>query len=572
MSTSPILEALAPQPSAPLQLNSGSCDSADKSTFYQVLQQLSSPSTESAPATITPNVTPNTSDNMVPADDKAIAALTHSALAAKTTKQDTKNAAQESCASKEPLNTTNNFPGSKAKKEKAVSKIVCADAKQDSATARAVTNSAVIPLFSVQIPVQTDSLQITSAAGDSDGSAQKGSVPQISTTSLNLSVGSGGASVATNGTLILRAAAALSGEHASTLTSATESETAHSLSVSFLPTSKSLTAADDVVASDDKLPVSSTGDSKNKVSESATGKTRTNVSSAAESKAQPLPEFSPETTIAVEPSGQTGKDTGSSSATTQYVSLPEQPVVKRASLHENSADNHSPAPVAADSSVSQAAFRANRSSQEKTSGSRTTVDHASASASASGSSRPPALQVSSAAIASVDAPTAASALLAQHTQEIAQGTTRAEPSIQPNPVPDPPRMVDSGHLTVHNNSTELKISVQLPELGKVEVRAIATHDTTTAHLTASTHNALQVLNSDRIGLEQTLRARDVTLGSLDTQTQGQSAGHQHQQNFQSQTPFAMDSTPVTAATTIPVALDASSSGDSTDHSGINVRI
>ena len=133
-------------------------------------------------------------------------------------------------------------------------------------------------------------------------------------------------------------------------------------------------------------------------------------------------------------------------------------------------------------------------------------------------------------------------------------------------------MVDSGHLTVNRNSAELKISVQLPELGRVEVRAIAMHDTTTAHLTASTHSALQVLNSDRTGLEQTLRARDVILGSLDTQTQGQSAGHQRQQSFQSQTPFALDSTPVTTATTVPVALDASSIGNSTDHSGINVRI
>ena len=98
-------------------------------------------------------------------------------------------------------------------------------------------------------------------------------------------------------------------------------------------------------------------------------------------------------------------------------------------------------------------------------------------------------------------------------------------------------MVDSGQLQVNGSASELKISVQLPELGKVEVRAVTAQDVTTAHLTASHPDALQVLSAGRDTLEQALNSRDVILGSLDSRGQNaqhQNAQHQHSQYQQSQ--------------------------------------
>lgn len=95
-------------------------------------------------------------------------------------------------------------------------------------------------------------------------------------------------------------------------------------------------------------------------------------------------------------------------------------------------------------------------------------------------------------------------------------------------------MLDSAQLRVGENSSQLKISVQLPELGKVEVRAVSAHDVTTAYLTTFRHDALPALAEGRAGLEQALRSHDVVLGSLtshapNSQTQGQSGGDPHQQ-------------------------------------------
>jgi len=124
-------------------------------------------------------------------------------------------------------------------------------------------------------------------------------------------------------------------------------------------------------------------------------------------------------------------------------------------------------------------------------------------------------------------------VVAPAVQSAAPVSTQAHPQIQSNPIPDPPRMVDSGQLRVNPNSSELRISVQLPEFGKIEVRAVTAHDVTTAHLTAARTDALQLLATDRTGLEQALKSRDVVLGSMNSHTQGQSAGQQRQQNSQS---------------------------------------
>jgi flagellar hook-length control protein FliK len=141
--------------------------------------------------------------------------------------------------------------------------------------------------------------------------------------------------------------------------------------------------------------------------------------------------------------------------------------------------------------------------------------------------------------------------------------------IQPNPSPGLPRLVDSGQLRVTSNSSELKISVQLPELGKVEVRAVTAHDVTTAHLTTFRHDALQVLSTGRTDLAEALKSRDVVLGSLNAHAQGQSDSQQRQQDRQSSVQPSGGTVPVTA-TKAAIAEDGTT-GFLPGHSSISVR-
>jgi hypothetical protein len=149
-------------------------------------------------------------------------------------------------------------------------------------------------------------------------------------------------------------------------------------------------------------------------------------------------------------------------------------------------------------------------------------------------------------------------------------SAHAQPQIQSNPIPDPPRMVDSGRLQVSANHSELKISVQVPELGKVEVRAVTSHDVTTAHVTASGHDAYQILAAGRMGLEQVLKTRDVVLSSFGSNAQGQSAGQQRQQNFQSSAQSSGGTSSIAAAEPISV-VEAGNNGFLPDYSSISVR-
>jgi len=153
-----------------------------------------------------------------------------------------------------------------------------------------------------------------------------------------------------------------------------------------------------------------------------------------------------------------------------------------------------------------------------------------------------------------------------------------QPQIQSNPIPDPPRMVDSGQLQVTPNHSELKISVQVPELGKVEVRAVTAHDVTTAHLTAFRHDALQVLAADRTGLEQALKSRDVILGSFNSSTQGNSnaqghsGGQQRQPNSQSSYQSSGGASSLAAAAANSITSEASTTGFLPEYSSISVRV
>ncbi len=174
---------------------------------------------------------------------------------------------------------------------------------------------------------------------------------------------------------------------------------------------------------------------------------------------------------------------------------------------------------------------------------------------------------SAAQLATQSAPPSTAVVFAQ--PSFAQSSPApAHAQLQSNPIPDPPRMVDSGQLRVTPNSSELKISVQLPELGKVEVRAVTAHDVTTAHLTAFRHDALPALAAGRNGLEQALKSRDVVLGSFDSHPQGHSGGQQRQQSFQTfaASPGAASIPAITSATA-----EASSSGLLPDYSSISVR-
>jgi flagellar hook-length control protein FliK len=165
----------------------------------------------------------------------------------------------------------------------------------------------------------------------------------------------------------------------------------------------------------------------------------------------------------------------------------------------------------------------------------------------------------------------AAVVLPQPSRDTAEGAAQPQPQLPSSPLSDPHRMVDSGQLRVSENNSELKVSVQLPELGKIEVRAVTSHDVTTAHLTASHGDALRVLSADRTGLEQALKSRDVILGSLDSQTQRHSGGQQRQEN-------APSSAPSSAGTSSTVARAATSATEETarvgflpDYSSISVR-
>jgi flagellar hook-length control protein FliK len=158
-------------------------------------------------------------------------------------------------------------------------------------------------------------------------------------------------------------------------------------------------------------------------------------------------------------------------------------------------------------------------------------------------------------------------------------TLPSAPQLPPNAAPGPAHMVDSGQLQVRGNGSELKISVQLPELGKVEVRAVTAHDVTTAHLTASHPDALQFLTSGRATLEQALKSRDVILGSLDSR--GQNSQNQNSQNYgqtgerrQPGTPSSDQSSggaPSTAATATTSAAAETTTGLLPYYSSISVR-
>ncbi len=184
---------------------------------------------------------------------------------------------------------------------------------------------------------------------------------------------------------------------------------------------------------------------------------------------------------------------------------------------------------------------------------------------------------SSAHGATADATQSLATVLAPHAQNSAPVVAHPQPKIESYPIPNPPRLVNSGQLRVSTNSSELKISVQLPELGKVDVRAVTSHDVTIAHLSTSHHDALQVLVADRSGLEQALRSRDVILGSLSSgvpdshaqDSHGQSAGQQQQQHYSAQSLSGTSS--VTTATTTSIKEEGGTLGLLPEYTRISVR-
>jgi len=215
---------------------------------------------------------------------------------------------------------------------------------------------------------------------------------------------------------------------------------------------------------------------------------------------------------------------------------------------------------------------------EKTADVIATADHAAISAAASVAGAHPATPLipAQSATSTATAPAATlpqstpdvSAVLGQRPQNSSPGAAPAQ--ALPNPAAEPPRVMGSAQLHVGEGSNELKISVQLPELGKVEVRAVTTHDVTTAHLTAFRHDGFQALTADRGGLEQALKSRDVILGSLDSHANGHSTGQQRQQGSHSTAQNASDNTPLAAVGT-SIASETDHPGFLPDHASISVR-
>jgi hypothetical protein len=143
----------------------------------------------------------------------------------------------------------------------------------------------------------------------------------------------------------------------------------------------------------------------------------------------------------------------------------------------------------------------------------------------------------------------------------------AQPVVQSTSAAEPPHTIDTAQLRVQGNQSELKVSVQLPELGKVEVRAVSTHDVTTAHVTAFRHDAIPMLAAERAGLEDALRSHNVILGSVGSQAQGHANPQQRQQNSPTPAQSSTAKENATAATTE----EASYPRFLPDHASISVR-
>jgi len=121
---------------------------------------------------------------------------------------------------------------------------------------------------------------------------------------------------------------------------------------------------------------------------------------------------------------------------------------------------------------------------------------------------------------------AAPGVIAQHSPSVAEKSSRQAAGESSTAY----EAVQTGQLRVGTSSSELKVSVQLPVIGRVDVRAVSTQQVTTAHVTAFRHDAVQALGAERGSLEQALRARDVVLGSLGSQTQGQGQNSPQQED------------------------------------------
>lgn len=148
-------------------------------------------------------------------------------------------------------------------------------------------------------------------------------------------------------------------------------------------------------------------------------------------------------------------------------------------------------------------------------------------------------------------------------------TSSAQTPAQSATVTEPQHSLDTAQLRVHGNVSELKVSVQLPEIGKVEVRAISTHDSTTAHVTAFRHDVLPGLAAGRAVLEEALKSHDAILGSLESQTRGQANGQQEQRSSNAPARSHNSAIPETAPDTFTAEADYSSYLP--DHTSISVR-
>jgi len=220
------------------------------------------------------------------------------------------------------------------------------------------------------------------------------------------------------------------------------------------------------------------------------------------------------------------------------------------------------------------------SAEERTEGNGTGIDHDAAVSPTLGATAHIASlsQAVSQMVSPATAPAAAATLqnvpdsTAQtaHAPQIAAApSAAAQPAAQSRGAAESQPAYDTAQLKTLGNVSELKISVQLPELGKVEVRAVSTHEATTAHITALRHDILPVLASERTGLEAALKSHDVMLGSIGSQTQGHANGQQGQQRFNASA-HALDAVAGEDSTDV-ISAETEPAGFLPDHVSISIR-
>ena len=595
MSTSPIpAAATVPAPFAS-PAGSGRSASADHSDFHQVLQQVHSPAASSpgtgadpgadaSPAGSAPvsqgaahNATPSAATSSATASSASAGSGSTGFLASLTA-----SSQQPGCAE--------SSSGVQAKKEKSAGKSLSTNSKQGakeagsaqlskqgSESAKSVTDPSLLPIAALPTPAESSLSPTLPADSDCDAESSLTACQPASPDGASFSLPGGSADPAALASASAHGAAT-SGEFA-----AAAGDARPAVDAAISATAPAVLPEPAI-----RAPFSATTGS-NSVSATAAAKPKAKVQGALSSgKADD----------SASPASVAGEDAAAETKSSRHVLN-----THAAAAQESIAERNSAPGAAANSASSQGATRSGRTRPVSQGSSAQDTQHKSSDVSTASALDPGASlesTVSSHGVgfkaelaaltpdrpasgappaASLTAPLAAQPASASAAQPSAAASAQSQGPA--NTAPDPPPTVDSGQLRATANQSELKVSVQLPELGKVEVRAVTAHDVTTAHVTAFRHDGLAALAAERTGLEQVLRSRDVTLGSLDSHARDPHAQNSHaqqqsgeQQRQQSPAQFlGGDSSVATAETTFTgTGSETSAAGVAPDRSRLSVHV